>query len=184
MAAHSRILAWKIPQTEEPGGLQPIKSQRVRLKQLSMHAISSIFFQTSNSRKAKEKHSVPCVGMSSMNCLSIVCARKKIYRNNLKFYIYVCFIYMNVYTHTHIYKYMASLASLVPQLVKNPPAMQEMLVEFLGRNIPWRRDRLPTPVFIGLPSGSAGKESACNVGDLGSVPGLGRSLEGGLGNPL
>ena len=43
----------------------------------------------------------------------------------------------------------------------------------LGK-IPWRRDRLPTPVFLGFPCGSAGKESACNVGDLGSTPGLGR----------
>ena len=32
-------------------------------------------------------------------------------------------------------------------------------------------DRLPTPVFWGFPGGSAGKES-CNVGDLGSIPGL------------
>ena len=38
--------------------------------------------------------------------------------------------------------------------------------------IHWRRDRLPTPVFLGFPCGSAGKESACNVGDLGSIPGL------------
>ena len=30
-------------------------------------------------------------------------------------------------------------------------------------------------VFLGFPGGSAGKESACNVGDLGSIPGLGRS---------
>ena len=29
MAAHSDILAWKIPWTEEPGGLQSMKSQRV-----------------------------------------------------------------------------------------------------------------------------------------------------------
>ena len=36
----------------------------------------------------------------------------------------------------------------------------------------WRRDRLPTPVFLGFPCDSAGKESACNVGDLGSIPGL------------
>ena len=41
--------------------------------------------------------------------------------------------------------------------------------------IRWRRDRLPTPVFLGLPCGSAGKESSCTVGDLGSTPGLGRS---------
>ena len=30
MATHSSILAWKIPWTEEPGGLQSLKSQRVR----------------------------------------------------------------------------------------------------------------------------------------------------------
>ena len=33
--------------------------------------------------------------------------------------------------------------------------------------------------LLGFPCGSAGKESACNVGDLGSIPGLGRSLEKG-----
>ena len=48
----------------------------------------------------------------------------------------------------------------------------------------WRRDRLPTPVFLGFPSGSAGKESACNVGDLGLIPGLGRSPGEGKGYPL
>ena len=30
MATHSRVLAWRIPWTEEPGGLQSIGSQRVR----------------------------------------------------------------------------------------------------------------------------------------------------------
>ena len=43
----------------------------------------------------------------------------------------------------------------------------------------WRRDRLPTPVFLGFPGGSAGKESVCSVGDLGAIPGLGRFLEKG-----
>ena len=38
----------------------------------------------------------------------------------------------------------------------------------------WRRDRLPNLVFLGFPCGSAGKESACNAGELGSIPGLGR----------
>ena len=33
--------------------------------------------------------------------------------------------------------------------------------------------------YWGFPCGSAGKESSCNVGDLGSIPGLGRSPEGG-----
>ena len=39
-------------------------------------------------------------------------------------------------------------------------------------------------VFLGLPGGSAGKESACNVGNLGSIPGLGRSPEEGNSYPL
>ena len=57
------------------------------------------------------------------------------------------------------------------------------LIPGSGR-FPWRRDRLPTPVFLGFPGGSDGKESACNVGDLGSIPGLGRSPGGGHGKPL
>ena len=48
----------------------------------------------------------------------------------------------------------------------------------------WRRDRLPTPVFLGFPGGSAGKEYACNAGDLDSFPGLGGSLGEGKGYPL
>ena len=48
----------------------------------------------------------------------------------------------------------------------------------------WRRDRLPTPVFSGFPCGSAGKESACNVGDLGSNPELERSPGERKGYPL
>ena len=35
-----------------------------------------------------------------------------------------------------------------------------------------------------LPGGSDGKASACNAGDPGSIPGLGRSPEEGNGNPL
>ena len=37
---------------------------------------------------------------------------------------------------------------------------------------------------MGFPGGSAGKESACSVGNLGSIPGLGRSLGEVNGNPL
>ena len=39
-------------------------------------------------------------------------------------------------------------------------------------------------MFLGFPGGSAGKESACNAGDLGSIPGLGRSAGEGNGYPL
>ena len=40
------------------------------------------------------------------------------------------------------------------------------------------------PELTGFPCGSAGKESACNVGDLGSILGLGRSPGEGKGYPL
>ena len=73
--------------------------------------------------------------------MSIVYARKKVYRNNLKFYIYVCmyvlYIYILMCTHTHTqtqtHTHTHTHVSLVAQLVKNPPAMQEILVEFLGQ---------------------------------------------------
>ena len=38
-------------------------------------------------------------------------------------------------------------ASFVARLVKNPPAMWETWVRSLGWEDPWRRERLPTPVF-------------------------------------
>ena len=41
----------------------------------------------------------------------------------------------------------------------------------------------PRPV-MGFPGGSNSKESACNAGDLDSIPRLGRSPGGGHGNPL
>jgi len=49
-----------------------------------------------------------------------------------------------------------------------------------GECIGW----LPTPVYLGFPCGSAGKQSACNAGDLGLIPVLGRSLGEGKGYPL
>ena len=70
----------------------------------------------------------------------------------------------------------SSRASLVAQLVKkNLPAKQETRFDFWARKIHWRRDKLPTPVSLGFPGGSDGKESTCNAGDLGSIPGVGRS---------
>ena len=39
-------------------------------------------------------------------------------------------------------------------------------------------------VILGFPGGSDGKETACNEGDLGSIPKLGKATGGGHGNPL
>ena len=38
--------------------------------------------------------------------------------------------------------------------------------------------------YLGFPSGSGGKESACNAEDLSSIPGSGRSPGEGIGNPF
>ena len=78
------------------------------------------------------------------------------------------------------------MASLVAQLVKDLPTMQVIELRFnswVGK-IRWRRGRLPTPVFLGFPGSSAGKESDRNAGYLGSIPGLGRSSGEGNGYPL
>ena len=50
-------------------------------------------------------------------------------------------------------------ASQVAQLVKNPPAMQETLVQFLGWEDPLEKGWIPTPASLGFPGGSDGKES-------------------------
>ena len=39
-------------------------------------------------------------------------------------------------------------------------------------------------IALGFPCGSAGKESTCSMGDLGLIPGLGRSPREGKGYPL
>ena len=51
-------------------------------------------------------------------------------------------------------------AFLIAQLIKNPPAMRETWVRCLVGKIPWRRERLPTPVF--LPGEFHGLYSSCS----------------------
>ena len=58
------------------------------------------------------------------------------------------------------------------------------------KNCPYRKKKILKKIFpesstkVGFPGGSDGNESACNAGDLGSIPGLGRSPGEGNGNPL
>ena len=62
--------------------------------------------------------------------------------------------------------------------------MQETLVLFLGQEDLLEKGQATPLVFLGFSYGSAGKESACNVGDLGLITLLGRSTEEGNGYPL
>ena len=69
-------------------------------------------------------------------------------------------------------------------LVKNWPAMRETLVLSLGWEDSLGEGMAPHSSILGFPRGSPGKESACNLEDLGSVPGLGRFPGEGNGSPL
>ena len=51
-------------------------------------------------------------------------------------------------------------------------------------SLPVHRCSIFTYLVSSIPCGSAAKESACNAGDLGLIPGLGRSPEEGQGYPL
>ena len=62
--------------------------------------------------------------------------------------------------------------------------MQKNPTRFLSQEDPLKKGQALHSGILGLPGGSDSKESACNVGDLGSIPGLGRSPGGGHGNPL
>ena len=62
--------------------------------------------------------------------------------------------------------------------------MQETLVQFLGQEDLLQKGQATHPSTLGLPCGSAGKESAWNAGDLGLIPGLRRSPGEGKGYPL
>ena len=57
------------------------------------------------------------------------------------------YIYAHMYTHTHTHIYAHIQASFVAHLVKNPHAMWETGFNPWVGKIPWRRKRLPTPVF-------------------------------------
>ena len=86
------------------------------------------------------------------------------------------------------------------QLVKSLPAMQETWVQSLGWGDPLEKGKATnssilawrilvhgvakSQTLLGFPCSSVSKEFACSAGDRGSIPGLGRSLGKGNGNPL
>ena len=66
------------------------------------------------------------------------------------------------------------MGSAAPRYVESSPIRDRTCAPRTGRWI----------IHKGFPCGSAGKESACNVGDLGSIPELGRFPGEGKGYPL
>ena len=93
--------------------------------------------------------------------------------------------YTHTHTHTHTHNYTNTIkflgfsgSSAGKEFACNAgdPSFDSWV-----RKIPWSRDRLPTPVFLGFPGGS---DMGCNVGDLGWILRLGRSPGGGHSDPL
>ena len=60
MATHSSILTWKIPWTEEPGGLESMGSKKAGLKQLSKHAVTIIRQLSETQEMDREKIKATC----------------------------------------------------------------------------------------------------------------------------
>ena len=75
-------------------------------------------------------------------------------------------------------------AYLIAQLVKNLPPVHETPIQILDQDDPLEKGQSTHSNILGLPCGSAGKESTCNAGDPSSIPGSGRSCGEGKGYPL
>ena len=78
----------------------------------------------------------------------------------------LCFLGFFGFFFVFFLSYCNLWASLIAQLVDNPPAMQETLFNSWVWKIAWTRDRLPISVFLGFPRGSDDKKkSSCNAGE-------------------
>ena len=95
---------------------------------------------------------------------------------NIYIYIFIC---LHIYIYIYKWGFPGSSAGKESAYNAGDPEFDSWVWK-----ICWRRDRLPTPVFLGFPGGSDGKEFICNEGDLGLSPGLGRSPGGGHDNPV
>ena len=65
MATHSSILAWEIPQTEEPGGLQSVGSQRARHDWATEHCLCLPYNPSATHILYKKEHTIHCMWKKS-----------------------------------------------------------------------------------------------------------------------
>ena len=103
------------------------------------------------------------------------------------------YVYIYVYMYISIYResFLSSLAQLFFfSFLKNLFILYWRVIAFQNfavfcQNSTWISHRYAYILsLLGFPGGSDGKASACNAGDPGSIPGLGRSPGEGNGNPL
>ena len=229
MATHSNVLAWKIPWTEEPGGLESMGSQ---LKQHSggHEGLPEEQFHSPDSDvQTIFRWALASIPSSFLRVFLIhwVCASRLIFPS---------FLSWSVSTpqplppqqdsapsetlHPEVETTASVAASMVYRNCPAPgpaisrgwrlgPGSTRSLVQRQPRDTcrvafpdKWPHRNLTHPLAFsdvcifqwegydkcehknGLLSGSDGKESACNAGDPGSLPGSERSAGGGNGNPL
>ena len=183
MATHSSILAWRIPQTEEPAGLQSIGSPSVRhdwMTNFSSKAISNFPSSLAESLKFcvlpfQALHQLPWALLplqGTLNMLYPMSQPHPVCSVFPFFFCFCCFFHLD-YLFCFCFCYFLHLdypffpisplsksysgPSLVVQMVKNLSTMQETWVWSWVRKIPWRREWQPTPVF--LPGEAHGQRS-------------------------
>ena len=108
MATHSSIIAWRIPWTEEPGGLQSLRLQRTAVgvglnvvtKTTTNNTVSQIIQETGNNPLTLVLHAFICV------CVHM--------------YLVLCNL-----IKCHLFKATLKWASLMAQTIKNLSAMPE-----------------------------------------------------------
>ena len=145
MAIHSSILALRIPWTEEPGMLQSMGSQRIGYDWATKQACTSL---------------------------------SKLLLNNLTLLYSLC---IGRHTHRacccsvahHVWLFATLLTGIQASLSIVYSACIQYIWSIWGCLI--TEDCMHSFYIPGFPGGSAGKVSSCNMGALGSIPGLGRS---------
>ena len=185
MAAHSSILAWRIPWTEEPGGLQSIGLHRVDTTEMTSHAQSlsdRVTYLLSGYSSQFSHLKIKGHVFNSADGLSLFSFQPQMF-HRLSFLIdfIIAFPLLNPVTW---------LLFLLLTHLKTPslPTFLFYISEGLLISSIFSSHN-SSPFLIHLISVTSlvaqmVKSSAYNVGDLGSIPGLGRSPGEGNGNPL
>ena len=157
MATHSSTLAWKIPWMGEPGGLPSMGSHRVGHDWSDLAAAAAAQVYSSDDKIWNIGGSIDLCEENELSMLLIDHVAYRWLIGHLTLGIIIVYFF-NL----------------------NWCFYNQSMTNFLSYRS-W--SGLFTNLTGSLPS-SVSKESACNAGDLGSIPGLGRSPGGGNGNPL
>ena len=154
MATHSSTLSWRIPWTEEPGGLQSMGSQRVRHDWPHTHPSAWPSWQPEY---------LDAAGSIFPHGHRLGVASRLPLRPT-------CFPLQGTYVPPKASRLQPS-SEILPLF---PPSFLESILLFLLEYSSFTK---------GASRRFSDKEFACNTGDLGSVPGSRRSPRGGHGNP-